>query len=93
MTIKAVLISVLLVVSTAVFAQGKDLHDASCLQCHASLTAGKPDSLYTRPDRKISSLSALKKQVQGCSVAADTNWTNAQHEAVVNYLAKTFYHF
>ena len=80
-------------VSTAVMAQGKDLHDTSCLQCHASLTGGKPNSMYTRPDHKISSLSALKKQVQGCAVAADANWSDEQREAVVSYLAKTFYHF
>lgn len=76
-----------------VMAQGKDLHDAACLQCHVSLTAGKPTSLYTRADRKVTSLAGLQKQVKGCAMAAGVNWTDAERESVVNYLSKTFYGF
>lgn len=79
--------------SPVVMAQGKALHDVACLQCHASLTGGKPNSLYTRSDHKIKTLSGLKKQVKGCALAADANWTEQQHKDVVNYLATTFYHF
>tara|TARA_R110002050_G_scaffold268113_1_gene409998 strand:- start:51069 stop:51350 length:282 start_codon:yes stop_codon:yes gene_type:complete len=83
----------LLALSPAVMAQGKALHDAACLQCHASLTAGKPTSLYTRADRKVKTLASLQKRVKGCAIAADANWSEAERESVVQYLSKAFYGF
>lgn len=82
-----------LVLSPLVMAQGKDLHNAACLQCHASLTGGKPTSLYTRADRKVTTLPSLQQRVKGCAIAADANWTDAERESVVEYLSKTFYRF
>lgn len=79
--------------SPTVMAQGKDLHDAACLQCHASLTGGKPTSLYTRADRKVTTLAKLQQRVKGCAIAADANWSDAERESVVKYLSKTFYGF
>lgn len=83
----------LLVLSPVVMAQGKDLHDAACLECHASLTAGKPTALYTRIDRKVTTLAGLQQRVKGCAIAADANWTDAERDSVVTYLKTTFYHF
>ena len=83
-----------LMASTSVMAiDGKVLHDAACLQCHASLTADQPNSLYTRSDRKVESFVALQKRVKGCAVAADAKWSEQQRETVVHYLSTTFYHF
>lgn len=79
--------------SPTAMAQGKDLHDAACLQCHASLTGGKPTSLYTRADRKVTTLASLQQRVKGCAIAADANWSDAERESVVKYLSKTFYGF
>lgn len=76
-----------------VMAQGKGLHDTSCLQCHASLTGGKPTSLYTRADRKVTTLPSLKQRVKGCAIAADANWSDAERESVVQYLTTAFYGF
>jgi mono/diheme cytochrome c family protein len=91
---KSYLISALiLMTSSQVLAQGKTLHDANCLQCHASITGGKANSIYSRADHKIKTLAALEKQVSNCAVAADANWSETQREAVVNYLSETFYHF
>lgn len=83
----------LLVLSPEVMAQGKDLHDAACLQCHASLTGGKPTSLYTRTDRKVTTLASLQQRVKGCAIAADANWSDAERASVVNYLNTEFYGF
>ncbi|KKM66666.1 hypothetical protein LCGC14_1478940 [marine sediment metagenome] len=92
--IKRVLLLVgLLALSPMVMAQGKRLHDAACLQCHASLTGGKPANLYTRNDRKVKTLASLQKQVKGCAIVADANWTDAERESVVQYLSQTFYRF
>ncbi|RKZ88977.1 MAG: hypothetical protein DRQ39_01530 [Gammaproteobacteria bacterium] len=88
------LVALLLLISTTVvMAQGKKLHDAACLQCHSSLTAGKPNSFYTRSDRKVNSLASLQNRVKGCAVAADVDWTDQQRNMVVNYLADSFYKF
>jgi mono/diheme cytochrome c family protein len=73
--------------------QGQQLHDSACIQCHTSLTGGKPSSLYTREARMVNSKIGLVKQVSNCSVAAGVTWNNEQKTAVVNYLSKQFYHF
>jgi len=83
----------LMAMTQIVLAQGQQLHDTSCLQCHSSLTSGKPNSLYSRSDRKVTTFAGLQKRVKGCAVAADANWSKAQHEEVVKYLQEKFYHF
>lgn len=91
---KAVLTLILLLcASQMVLAQGRALHDASCMQCHASLTGGKPDSLYTRSARKITSLSGLEQRVGYCMQAADVNWTEVEKRMVIEHLNSQFYHF
>ena len=80
--------------SSPVFAgEGQTLHDAACMQCHASLTGGKPTGLYTRADRKVTTFEALQKRVKGCAVAADVSWSDKQRAQVVQYLSGSFYHF
>lgn len=83
----------LLVLSPVVMAQGKGLHDAACLACHASLTGGKPTHLYTRTDRKVTTFPNLQQRVKGCAIAADANWSDSERASVVQYLDATFYHF
>ncbi len=90
---KTVWLSCLLLMPNLVLAQGKALHDESCLQCHASITSGDANSIYTKADRKVTNFPALQKRVKGCAVAADANWSGKQRETVVQYLAKTFYRF
>ena len=93
MIVKAFIAGCLLSVSTVVLADGKALHDASCMQCHASLTGGDANSLYSRSDRKVKSLTGLEKRVANCAIAADANWTPAQQQQVIDYLNSGFYHF
>jgi mono/diheme cytochrome c family protein len=83
----------LLVLSPMVMAQGQALHDAACIQCHASLTGGKPTSMYTRADRKVTTLVSLQQQVKGCAIAADANWSDDERASVVKYLSTAFYGF
>jgi len=70
---------------------GKTLHDQSCIACHSSLTSGKPDSLYTRTNRKFNTLDGLNKQVMRCQSSVGANWFDDQIEDVVQYLNTTFY--
>ena len=93
MIVKALITTGLLSVSTLLLADGKALHDASCMQCHASLTGGDGNSLYDRSDRKVKSLAGLEKRVANCATAADANWTAEQQQQVIDYLNSRFYRF
>ncbi|QBQ56485.1 hypothetical protein E3U44_07035 [Nitrosococcus wardiae] len=73
--------------------QGKILHDKACITCHASLMKGHPSLIYTREDRRIQSLAALRKRVQRCSVAAGVDWSQEALEDVIAYLNQSYYHF
>ncbi|MFZ0257748.1 MAG: hypothetical protein WAN46_19385 [Gammaproteobacteria bacterium] len=68
-------------------ASGKALHDRACTSCHGT-------EVYTRPDRKIDSLTALERQVQRCAEkAAKVDWNASQIDAVAQYLNNAFYGF
>lgn len=90
---RSALLLITLLASSAAMAQGKALHDAACLHCHASLGGGDPHQLYQRGDRKIKTLSALEKRVAYCTRAADVDWNEHQQQAVVDYLRQRFYDF
>lgn len=72
-------------------AHGKDLHDANCQSCHSSLMGGNPDTIYTRADRRVSSIGGLKNQVTRCKTTVGVSWPDDQVEDVVEYLNTTFY--
>lgn len=72
-------------------AHGKDLHDANCLSCHSSLMGGNPNLIYTRSDRRVNSIAALKNQVTRCKTTVGVPWPEDQIEDVVEYLNSNFY--
>lgn len=84
---------VMLCVSPLALAQGKQLHDSACVQCHSSLTGGHPDLMYSKADRKIASFEALEKRVGYCALAAGVSWSPEQVHAVTDYLNRQFYRF
>ena len=65
---------------------GQSLHDANCQKCHDS-------SVYTRADRKVTSLDGLRKQVKRCELSQDLTWFDDQTEDVVQYLNSSYYKF
>lgn len=65
---------------------GKTLLDARCVSCHGT-------EVFTRKDRKIRSLSALKAQVRRCTFATGVKWSDDETDAVIDYLNKNFYKF
>lgn len=73
--------------------QGKALHDKACIACHAALMKGNPTLIYTREDRRIQSLPALRRRVQRCSLAAGADWTQGALEDVIAYLNQSYYRF
>ena len=89
------LITFFLLISQTAFsanpAHGKDLHDANCQSCHSSLMAGNPDLIYTRSDRRVSSINGLRNQVTRCKTTVGVSWPDDQVEDVVEYLNTNFY--
>ena len=83
----------LLLISSQVMADGKRLHDQSCMACHASLMGGMATMIYTRSDRKINSFQQLENQVESCGMAAGVGWKPQQYQQVIQHLTKTFYQF
>jgi mono/diheme cytochrome c family protein len=91
MKLRFLLCSLLLLLGTTAVraadpAQGKHLVEQHCTRCHGS----EP---FTRPDRRVSSLQALQKQVRMCQGAQDLDWQDEQIDDVVAYLNDNFYHF
>jgi len=83
----------LLLAATVASANGKMLHDAACIQCHATLMGGDANTIYQKINSRITDMKRLDSQVEGCALAADVAWLPEEHQQVVNYLAKTFYGF
>jgi len=86
-------LALLLAAAPALAADGRALHDENCLSCHASLTGGDPNTLYTRPDHKVTSLDGLRKQVHRCELSLGLTWFDVEVDAVTEYLNRNFYKF
>jgi hypothetical protein len=67
-------------------AKGKRLHEANCTGCHDS-------GVYTRKDRRVKSLEALKAQLQGCGHMAKKEFSASEQQDIVKYLNEQFYRF
>jgi cytochrome c553 len=72
---------------------GQTLHNAHCIACHDSLTKGKPERIYTRPDRQVKSYPALVKQVHRCQMSLGLNWSEDALKDVAVFLNDRYYKF
>ena len=82
-------VSAMLVTLSANAAEGVDaqgLIENNCSSCHGS-------EMYTREDRKVNSLSALKKQVAACNSNLNAGLSDDDMAAVVALLNKEYYKF
>jgi hypothetical protein len=66
--------------------EGKRLHDAKCIGCHDS-------GVYTRKDRTVRSLEALKQQIENCSHMAKEKFSANETQNILRYLNDQFYQF
>ena len=92
-SILCALLSLLLLVANACAASlsgdsgnGKRLLDANCMKCHQT-------DIFTRNDRQVQSLDALKEQLVTCSHAAKREFSASELQDLLKYLNDQFYHF
>ena len=68
-------------------ANGKKLFtESKCNQCHGT-------EVYTKPDRKVTSLPKLEAQVRRCDSNLNTNWFDDEIINVTAYLNQQYYKF
>jgi mono/diheme cytochrome c family protein len=67
-------------------ANGQRLLDANCMTCHQT-------DMFTRKDRQVQSLDALKEQLVACSHAAKKDFSTSEMQDLLKYLNDQFYHF
>lgn len=67
-------------------ADGKRLYDANCMGCHDT-------SVFTRKDRLVQSLDALKKQLVSCGHMAEKEFSASEMQDLLKYLNDQFYDF
>jgi hypothetical protein len=65
---------------------GDDLHFTNCTGCH-------DESVYTRDNRRVSSLPQLGTQVRFCKDSLGLTWFDDEVDDVIGYLNKTYYQF
>ena len=66
--------------------KGKDLLENNCTSCHS-------DAVYTRENRRITTLDGLNKQVRRCELSLGLKWFDEDINAVTAYLNNNYYHF
>ena len=64
--------------------RGKQLVDKHCTSCH-------DDKVYTRKNRRVTTLDGLKKQVKRCELNLGLTWFDEDINDVVSYLNSTYY--
>ena len=67
-------------------AHGKELKQKNCMGCHE-------DGVYTRKDRRVTSLAGLEKQVRRCELTLGLQWFDEDVNDVVAYLNQAYYKF
>ena len=65
---------------------GKSLQQENCMACH-------DDSVYTRNDRRVTTMEGLTKQVKRCELTLGLQWFDEDVNAVAGYLNESFYKF
>lgn len=82
----AALLLPLVTASQAADFNAEEFLSKNCTQCHDS-------SVYTRPDRKVTSLEALDTQVRRCDSMIGTKLFDDDVHSLVEHLNSRFYHF
>lgn len=79
--------------SSGLAEDGQSLYQTSCIGCHSRMTGGDGTVLYQRADKIVTSHDKLQERVRHCANASAAHWSEAEIEAVTNYLNENYYHF
>jgi hypothetical protein len=63
-----------------------DLYQSNCISCHGA-------EVYTRTDRKVTSLEGLDRQVRRCELALGLKWFDEEIADMTGYLNTHYYKF
>jgi cytochrome c2 len=75
-------------------AEGRRLvAEKQCETCHSNKTPSDAKAVYTRKDRKVTSLEKLKAQVALCNSELSLQMFPDEEEHVVAFLDAEYYHF
>jgi hypothetical protein len=75
-------------------AAGKDMHTRMCVECHERSFGGEDGSaIYLRPDRRITTPSALSQQVTTCTTMLKLDLFPEDEHHLAGYLNKRYYKF
>ncbi|MCU7810443.1 MAG: cytochrome c [Candidatus Thiodiazotropha sp. (ex Notomyrtea botanica)] len=66
--------------------QGHELVETNCVRCHGS-------EIYTRSDRRVTSLPGLHKQVRFCEQMLGLTWFDEEVDNTATYLNQEYYKF
>jgi mono/diheme cytochrome c family protein len=72
---------------------GKALVKAQCSGCHISRFGGDGSKIYTRPDHRIRSASALAQQITTCNASLGNNLFPEDELNIAAFLNQTYYKF
>lgn len=71
----------------------KGLLAAACDGCHRGKFGGDATRIFTRPERKTTSLKDLQEKVAFCNQMVGAQWFDEDVKSVADYLNRQFYHF
>jgi mono/diheme cytochrome c family protein len=74
-------------------AHGKQLYDQNCAGCHARQFGGDGSRIFTRPNHKIKSASALAQQIDTCNANLNASLFPEDEADIGAYLNRTYYKF
>lgn len=75
-------------------AAGKDMHARLCVECHERKYGGEDGSaIYLRPDRRVTTPSALSQQVTTCTTMLKLELFPEDEHHLAGYLNKLYYKF
>lgn len=72
---------------------GKALHDKQCVACHVKLYGNDGSEIYSRSNRIIKNLTALRQRVAMCASQTNAKWFPEDEDNVTAYLNQRFYQF
>lgn len=73
--------------------KGELLVNSHCISCHAARFGNNGSEIYTRPDRRVTSLAGLQKQVIRCRDNLKLTWFDEDVDDVVAFLNARYYKF